>query len=488
MNDVNEASNRESAALDIMKVREGEPSGNNDCGSSNQTVAVDRKKSLFLVVYDFHYRNLIKDECGDSKDDGGGGGKNSPGLVGNSAKKVVSGTGTSASCSGTRQENNEMYQDIFLSKLFCLPVIEDVDTDIVMAPPSECSVDGLDFPASSSSGGIYPPPTAVTAPLSGGGTYDASSLNVTFSNVNGGIFPTTSDGSPPVVIKVNRLPKKDSCSSNKASVDNVSNCQLTKQRDPVVMQCVALPDMYKERRNLSILGIHPTKDGGHLLVVLGSTDCDKGASFNSVSGCGSAASVQPNSNYEGTMMFECSDNESDMDIDVDDVVGNLAIAANVKPTSITEVKPAEQFPSQQNFGFFHEDDVFQEGLKMLEPTDCKRTNSSVCKGSVLLVYALNLDGEVVKLDETPVKVRDFDVCGECPMEVTLLPLQEKEDNGDSCNSLLTPVKGCPQGMAVLVCRDGIVRIVDLATLKTVSQAVPEKKGTKFVSATYCNSE
>jgi hypothetical protein len=73
------------------------------------------------------------------------------------------------------------------------------------------------------------------------------------------------------------------------------------------------------------------------------------------------------------------------------------------------------------------------------------------------------------------------------MEVTLLPLLEKEDNGDS-NSLLTPVKGCPQGMAVLVCRDGIIRIIDLATLKTVSHAVPEKKGTKFVSATYCNSE
>jgi hypothetical protein len=74
------------------------------------------------------------------------------------------------------------------------------------------------------------------------------------------------------------------------------------------------------------------------------------------------------------------------------------------------------------------------------------------------------------------------------VEVTLLPLLEKEDNGDPSNNLLNPVKGCPLGLAVLVGRDGVVRIVDVATLKTVSQAVPERKGTKFVSAAYCNSE
>jgi len=492
MNDVNEASNRESAALDIMKVREGESSGNSNHRSSNQAVKLDRKKSLFLVVYDFHYHNHIKDECGDNKDDGGSGGKSNPGQAGNSAKKIVSGTGTSASCSGTRQENNNMYQEIFLSKfLYDVPVIEDVDTDIVMAPPPECLVDGLEFPAASSSGGIYPPPTAVAAPAGGVGTYDASSVNVTFSAINGGIsmssFPSTSDGSPPMVIKVSRVSKKDSCGSNKTSVDSVSSCQLTKRRDPVVVQCIALPDVYKERRNLSILGIHPTKDGGHLLVVLGSTDCDSDESCNSVSGYGSVTSVPVNSNYEGNMMFECSDNDSDMDIDVDDV-GNMGLTTNVKTTSITEGKPVEHFSSRQNFGFYHDGDVFQEGLKMLDTTDCKRTDILMCKGSVLLVYALNFEGEVVKLDETPLNVRDLGECGECPMEVTLLPLIEKEDNGDSSSNLLTPVKGCPQGMAVLVCRDGIVRIIDLATLRTVSQAVPEKKGTKFVSATYCNSE
>jgi hypothetical protein len=491
MNDVNEASNRESAALDIMKVREGDSGCNSDHRSSSHVVAVDRKKSLFLVVYDFHY-NHIKDECGDSKDDGSGG-KNNPGQAGTSAKKVVSGTGTSASCSGTRQENNNMYQEIFLSKLlYDVPVIEDVDTDIVMAP-ADCLVDGLEFPAASSSGSIYPPPTAIAAPTGGGVTYDASSVNVTFSAVNGGIsmssFPSTSDSSPPVVIKVSRESKKDSCGgSHKTSLDSVSSCQITKRHDPVVVQCVALPDVYKGMRNLSILGIHPTKDGGHLLVVLGSADCDSNDSYNSVSGYHTATSVPPNSNYEGNMMFECSDNDSDMDIDVEDVVGNLGLATNVKSTSITEGKPVEQHPSRQNFGFFHDGDIFQEGLKMLDSSDCKRTDVSASKRSVLLVYSLNFEGEVVKLDETPVKVREFSVYGECPMEVTLLPLLEKEDNGDSSSSLLTPVKGCPQGMAVLVCRDGVVRIIDLATLKTVSQAVPEKKGMKFVSATYCNSE
>lgn len=493
MNDVNEASNRESAALDIMKVREGDSGCNSDHRSSNNAVAVDRKKSLFLVVYDFHYHNHVKDECGDSKDDGSGG-KNNPGLAGNSAKKVVSNTGTSASFAGTRQEFNKMYQEIFLSEFLYadVPVIEDVDTDIVMAPP-ECLVDGLEFPAASSSGGIYPPATAVAAPSGGGVTYDASSVNVTFSAINGGIsmssFPSTSDSSPPVVIKVSRESKKDSCGgSNKTSVDSDSGCQLTKRHDPVVVQCIALPDVYKEMRNLSILGIHPTKDGGHLLVVLGSADCDSNDSYNSISGFHSVTSVPLHSNYEGNMMFECSDNDSDMDIDVDDVAGNLGLATNVKSTSISEGKPVEQHPSRQNFGFFHDGDIFQEGLKMLDNSDCKRTDTVLCKGSMLLVYALNFEGEVVKLDETPVKVRNFNVYGECPMEVTLLPLLEKEDNGDSCSNLLTPVKGCPQGIAALVCRDGILRIIDLATLRTVSQAVPEKKGTKFVSATYCNSE
>ncbi|KAJ4437546.1 hypothetical protein ANN_17691 [Periplaneta americana] len=480
MNDVNEASNRESAALDIMKVREVDSGANSDLMSTNQHMTAERKKSLFLVVYDFHYHNHVKDECADTKDEGGG--KGNPGQAGNSAKKVVLGTGTSASSSGTRQENNNMYQEIFLSKfLYDVPVIEDVDTDIVMAPPPECLVDGLEFPAASSSGSIYPPPTAIAAPASGGGTYDTSSVNVTFSAINGGLnmsnFPSTSDGSPPMVIKVSRVSKKDSCSSNKTSLDSMSSCQLTKRRDPFMVQCIALPDVYKEKRNLSIIGIHPTKDGGHLLVVLGSIDCDNSSS---VPGYGNVTSVPVSSNFQGNMMFECSDNDSDMDVDMEDVVG--------LSSKSTESKQVEHFASTQNFGFFHDGDAFEEGLQMLESSNCKRTNVPLCKGSVLLVYALNFEGEVVKLDETPVKVRDFGTCGECPLEVTLLPLLEREDNGDASNNQPNPVKGCPQGMAVLVCRDGFVRIIDLATLKTVSQAVPEKKGTRFVSATYCNSE
>ncbi|XP_069689782.1 baculoviral IAP repeat-containing protein 6 isoform X2 [Periplaneta americana] len=479
MNDVNEASNRESAALDIMKVREVDSGANSDLMSTNQHMTAERKKSLFLVVYDFHYHNHVKDECADTKDEGGG--KGNPGQAGNSAKKVVLGTGTSASSSGTRQENNNMYQEIFLSKfLYDVPVIEDVDTDIVMAPPPECLVDGLEFPAASSSGSIYPPPTAIAAPASGGGTYDTSSVNVTFSAINGGLnmsnFPSTSDGSPPMVIKVSRVSKKDSCSSNKTSLDSMSSCQLTKRRDPFMVQCIALPDVYKEKRNLSIIGIHPTKDGGHLLVVLGSIDCDNSSS---VPGYGNVTSVPVSSNFQGNMMFECSDNDSDMDVDMEDVVG--------LSSKSTESKQVEHFASTQNFGFFHDGDAFEEGLQMLESSNCKRTNVPLCKGSVLLVYALNFEGEVVKLDETPVKVRDFGTCGECPLEVTLLPLLEREDNGDASNNQPNPVKGCPQGMAVLVCRDGFVRIIDLATLKTVSQAVPEKKGTRFVSATYCNS-
>ncbi|PSN56888.1 hypothetical protein C0J52_00682 [Blattella germanica] len=477
MNDVNEASNRESAALDIMKVREVDCSGNSDQRSTNQGVSVDQKKSMFLVVYDFHYHNHMKEECGDNKDDSGVGGKSNPGQAGNSAKKVVSGTGTSASSSsGTRQENNNMYQEIFLSKfLYDVPVIEDVDSDIVLPPPPECLVDGLEFPTASSSGGIYQGQTTMPASANGGGTYDASSINVTFSTINGGLsvptFPSTSEGSPPVVIKVSRVSKKDSCGSNKTSVDSVGSCQLTKRRDPVVMQCIALPEVYKERRDLTILGIHPTKDGGHLLVVLGSVDCDTKSS---------AALVQNHSNFEGNLIFECSDNESDMDVDMDCSLGLVSKSV--------ENKPVELMNPRENFSFFQEEDPFQEGLQMMDSSEFKSTDVPMCKGSVLLVYALNFEGEVVKLDETPVIVRDFGMCEECPLEVTLLPLLERDDsNGDSNTNVLSPIKGCPQGLAVLVCRDGIIRIIDVSTLKTVSQAVPDKKGMRFVSATYCNS-
>lgn len=120
------------------------------------------EKQLFLVVYDFHY-NLSHDDSqrGGSGENshginggvsngigGNNGGGNSEGSgvgtvgtgsggVGHSGatKKLVSGTGTSAS----RQENN--IQDIFLSKFFyCQSSLMD---DVEIAPPPDCHVDGL---------------------------------------------------------------------------------------------------------------------------------------------------------------------------------------------------------------------------------------------------------------------------------------------------------------------------------------------------------
>lgn len=127
MNDVNQASSGQ-PILDIMKVAENRK--------------IDRQ--LYLVVYDFHYR-----VCDDERGGGGGGGGGSGGGSG-ASKTQVSGTGTSAA----RQDNN-MYQDIFLSKFLCqgpMPMLHDVEGNVVVPPP-ECLVDGLAFPATSSSSG-----------------------------------------------------------------------------------------------------------------------------------------------------------------------------------------------------------------------------------------------------------------------------------------------------------------------------------------------
>lgn len=163
-----------------------------------------------------------------------------------------------------------------------MPVIEDVDTEIAVMPN-----DWIEFatPASSSSGHpvIYPfgptpsnPSTgtignegAGTGSLNGtgtGGSVTFDSMNVSYSTINGTTysnFPTSEPGvtdslTPPLLIKLGgngRL--KD---STDPSID------FYKPVEPIAVQCLALPRRYRD--SLSVHSLHPTKDGGHLLVVL----------------------------------------------------------------------------------------------------------------------------------------------------------------------------------------------------------------------------
>lgn len=112
------------------------------------------------------------------------------------------------------------------------------------------------------------------------------------------------------------------------------------------------------------------------------------------------------------------------------------------------------------------------------------------RNSVLLVYSLNFGQEMVMLNEEPLLVRELGL-HERPLEVSIL--SQLERSGSGCGSggggggsgENTSESG-PEGIAILVCVDGAVRIVDVATLQVVSIA---KSGSeKFVSAAYCNSK
>ncbi|KAF5297110.1 hypothetical protein FQA39_LY02690 [Lamprigera yunnana] len=100
--------------------------------------------------------------------------------------------------------------------------------------------------------------------------------------------------------------------------------------------------------------------------------------------------------------------------------------------------------------------------------------------SVLLIYSLNFMCKMVKVDEEPILVRELSDF-EKPIELTLLPQLERLNGITELNC---EKRNC-EGTAVLVCSDGIVRIIDLSTLRTIS--IARLEGTKFVSAVYCNS-
>lgn len=113
------------------------------------------------------------------------------------------------------------------------------------------------------------------------------------------------------------------------------------------------------------------------------------------------------------------------------------------------------------------------GVSAVLPTTDGRRVLVVVGGAIgaLILYELDFSGRAVTLREVPVAVRQM-VGGERPDEVTLLGPGEG--------------KGRAEGAAIVVCEDGVVRVVELEGLETV--AVARLDGERFVSAVYCNSE
>ncbi|XP_071454170.1 dual E2 ubiquitin-conjugating enzyme/E3 ubiquitin-protein ligase BIRC6 [Hetaerina americana] len=99
-------------------------------------------------------------------------------------------------------------------------------------------------------------------------------------------------------------------------------------------------------------------------------------------------------------------------------------------------------------------------------------------GCHLLLYALECAGEGVRLGAWPVVSRKLVGEGLCPVEVGVLPPEGDDMENSACTG--------PTGLASLICTDGVLRVIDMSTLRIVSMAKPGK-GKVFVSATYCNS-
>lgn len=379
MNSVNSAA---SDTLDIMKV------------------AGDRcipSKLHYLVLYDFHHKTatvqpIKEDSTKESK-----------------TKKTLSGTGTSASSNGGRQES--LYQELFLGKfLYEVPVIEDVDSEMVVGPHYDGIFPTIDLTASSSNG-IYSTPIGITAPTTST-PYDSN-----FNPINSSThFASTSNLT----------------TMNKKSLDFM---KITKA-EPVVIKTLAInaPD------SLRITYISPTKDGRHLYIAM----------------C-------PPTDNASTELSSLNTNQMDVDDESD-------------------------FFPQKSYMYWDHSDT-QSGKLINDETRGNESNTNV----VLLVYALDFSGPVVKVTSEPLVKRELPL-EQAPIEHELLPLQEKQKctmssfNSDIVNP--TSVNSAAQepvvGQVALVCKDGLVRLLNLSTLKTVTEARLE--GKKFISATYCNSK
>lgn len=115
----------------------------------------------------------------------------------------------------------------------------------------------------------------------------------------------------------------------------------------------------------------------------------------------------------------------------------------------------------------------QDGCHLLVVLNSELEN----RNSVLLLYPLCFNGQMVKVGDAPLVIREINSL-EKPLEINLLSQLEKTTEG--------PPKIGVDGTVILVCADGAVRVIELCSLKTIT--VAKLDGEKFVSAAYCNSK
>ncbi|XP_033217381.1 baculoviral IAP repeat-containing protein 6 isoform X2 [Belonocnema kinseyi] len=224
----------------------------------------------------------------------------------------------------------------------------------------------------------------------------------------------------------NPINGSDQFPSNSESVGGSKKIQevvKATKMEPVVVQSVRI----EAPENMSISYTAPTKDGRHLYVAL-----------------------SPIERNEAAEMLTTS-NTNRMDID----------------------EESEFFP-QKSFMYWDHNET--QGGGSLANGETRNEDDS--DKAILLVYALDFSEKVVRLVPDPV-VRQELPAEETPVEHVLLPIQEK-NKGNFAESGEEPF-----GQVALVCKDGVVRVLNLSNLKTVTKARLE--GQKFVSAAYCTS-
>ena len=131
-------------------------------------------------------------------------------------------------------------------------------------------------------------------------------------------------------------------------------------------------------------------------------------------------------------------------------------------------------------------DVQTKSLPNGELSDCSEFKQSASAGNAqLLVYALDFTGKVVKLNPEPILRKEFPA-DQSPEECVLIPISERSKFPTESNDSTATSKELPRGQVALVCRDGVVRLLDLSNLKIVTEA--KLKNRKFISAAYCTSK
>ncbi|XP_059477801.1 baculoviral IAP repeat-containing protein 6 [Neocloeon triangulifer] len=239
--------------------------------------------------------------------------------------------------------------------------------------------------------------------------------------------------------------------------------------EPVLLQCIELPE--KVRKSMVVTSVQPTRDGNHLLVTLGvpqAKEAVASADYQGVEECQLINSIQ---NSIHSMLGGEADKNTWAAI-----VGKGG--SIVFDTSQTIAYKHIDFESDDKSNHFGEILLGKDVKKLEEmPKAQEQPDTAVEQqpfGAVLL-YALDGTDRVVV--EQPLLWRFL---SSSSMQTLLLPCSEKEGDGDLKSKE-------PQGLAAIVCRDGAVRVLDIASLSTVATAKPSQMNAKFVSATYCNS-